>query len=311
MIEVSALSKSYHSIRAVDDVSFTVQKGEIVGFLGPNGAGKTTTMKMITGAIPADSGTVKVAGFDVFESPMEVKSRIGYLPENPPVYGDMTVIDYLGFVASLKGITGRSRRPAVDSSMQRCNVTSVSGRLIQNLSKGYKQRVGIAQAILGNPEVLVLDEPTIGLDPNQIHEVRGLIRDLAKERTVVLSTHILPEVEMTCQRVIVIHRGRVAAIDTIENIIRGRSGGMDVLVRVRGDANAAMQKAASVLSLPVKMHGDFADAFVVSFGAVADRRDELARVVVDGGFGLLEMKALGRSLEDVFRQLTTTDQAAA
>lgn len=311
MIEVSGLCKNYQNIRAVDDVSFTVDRGEIIGFLGPNGAGKTTTMRMITGAIPADGGTVKVAGFDVFENPMEVKARIGYLPENPPVYSEMTVIDYLGFVASLKGLKGRGRRESVDLSMTRCNITDVSRRLIGNLSKGYRQRVGIAQAILGNPEVLILDEPTIGLDPNQIHEVRDLIKSLARERTVILSTHILPEVEMTCQRVIVIHRGRVVATDTIENIVRGRTGEKQVLVRVRNDAAGAMDKVRTALSLNPVMHEGGAGAFTVIMPAGRDEREQIARIAVEGGHGLQELRGLDLTLEEVFRQLTTDEVRAA
>ena len=311
MIEVSGLSKNYMSIRAVDDVTFTIQKGEVVGFLGPNGAGKTTTMKMITGAIPSDAGTVKVAGYDVFEQPMEVKRRTGYLPENPPVYTDMTVLDYLRFVGAIKGLGGRTLSAQVDSAMGRCNITGVSGRLIGNLSKGFKQRVGIAQAILGDPDVLILDEPTIGLDPNQIHEVRARIKDLARERTVVLSTHILPEVEMTCQRVIVIHRGRIVATDTIENIVKSRSGRESVLVRVARDADGAMTKIRQALSIYPSPHEGAGDAFVVTFEKDGDRREELAKLLVDGGHGLLEMRGMALSLEDVFRQLTTDEGKAA
>jgi len=306
MIEVSGLSKSYNSIRAVDDVSFVVGKGEIIGFLGPNGAGKTTTMRIITGAIPSDTGSVKVAGFDVFESPMEVKKRIGYLPENPPVYSEMTVSGYLAFVSALKGIGGREQKAGVDRAMERCNITTVAKRLIGNLSKGYKQRVGIAQAILGNPEVLILDEPTIGLDPNQIHEVRGLIRELANDKTVVLSTHILPEVEMTCQRVIVINRGKIVATDSIDNIISGRNGSLDVYVRISGDRDEAMKTLRAALKVNPTA-ADEEGAFIVPFGMANDRREELASSLVGGGFGLIEMRALGRSLEDVFRKLTTDE----
>ncbi|MBI5528719.1 MAG: ATP-binding cassette domain-containing protein [Deltaproteobacteria bacterium] len=309
MIEVSGVSKSYAGIRAVDDVSFSVSQGEIVGFLGPNGAGKTTTMKMITGAIPADRGAIKVSGFDVFEQPMEVKRRTGYLPENPPVYNDMTVVSYLSFVAAIKGMSGARLRDGVDSSMSRCNVAGVAERLIGNLSKGFKQRVGIAQAILGNPEVLILDEPTIGLDPNQIQEVRSLIKELARERTVILSTHILPEVEMTCQRVMVIHRGRIVATDTMENIVKSRTGGESVLVRVRRDAEAAIKKAREALPVTIERHDGAADSFVAAFGKGEDRREDLARLMVEGGFGLIEMRSLSLSLEEVFRQLTTDEKA--
>jgi len=310
MIEVSGLSKSYQNIRAVEDVSFSVERGEIVGFLGPNGAGKTTTMRILTGAIPADRGTAVVAGFDIFEQPMEVKRRIGYLPENPPLYMDLTVLDYLDFTASLKGLKGVSKSREVHLAMGKCNISDVQGRLIGNLSKGYKQRVGIAQAILGSPEVLILDEPTIGLDPNQIHEVRTLIKALAKERTVILSTHILPEVEMTCQKVVVIHKGRIVATDTIDGIVKGRSGGRQVYVRVKNDSSGAAQKVRSSLLLETEP-GHEPDSFMVIMNPDEDRRDELAKLIVDGGHGLIELKARELSLEDVFRQLTTDETRAA
>lgn len=219
MIELRGLSKRYRDLVAIDDVTFKVDKGEIVGLLGPNGAGKSTTMKILTGFMPATSGQAVVAGFDVFERPMEVKRRLGYLPEVPPVYPDLTVREYLHFVATLKGLRGAARRASVDSSMERVHVAHQHGRLIGNLSKGYQQRVGLAQALLGNPEVLVLDEPTVGLDPRQIGEVRKLIKDLAGEHTVILSTHILQEVTATCERVVVINNGRVVADDKLTQLV--------------------------------------------------------------------------------------------
>jgi ABC-2 type transport system ATP-binding protein len=219
MIDVSNLTKRYRDLVAVDDLSFTVGKGEIVGFLGPNGAGKSTTMRILTGFVPATSGSAKVAGFDVFEEPLEVKRRIGYLPENPPVYGDMTVKAYLAFCAALKKLPRRAVKAEVERVAERVQVTHVMGRVIANLSKGYRQRVGLAQALLGDPEVLVLDEPTVGLDPLQIREVRELIRGLAGKHTVILSTHILPEVAMTCEKVLVIHRGKLVDYDTLDGLI--------------------------------------------------------------------------------------------
>ncbi len=218
MIEVSHLVKSYRDLKAVNDVSFKVDKGEIVGFLGPNGAGKTTTMRMITGALPATSGTVKVSGFDVFESPMEVKRRVGYLPETPPVYPDMTVRAYLRFVAEIKGVGRKGRESEVDRVAVKTNSDKFVHRVIGNLSKGQRQRVGLAQALLGDPEVLILDEPTVGLDPAQIIEVRELIKSLAGKHTIVLSTHILPEVVATCQRVLMIAQGRIVADDTLAGL---------------------------------------------------------------------------------------------
>lgn len=223
MIEVNHLVKTYRELKAVQDVSFKVEKGEIVGFLGPNGAGKTTTMRMITGVLPPTSGSAKVAGFDVFEQPMEVKRRIGYLPETPPVYTDMTVRAYLSFVAEIKGVPAKTRKTDVDQAAEKTNCDKYIHRVIGNLSKGQRQRVGIAQALLGNPEVLILDEPTVGLDPGQIIEVRQLIRSLAGQHTIILSTHILPEVVATCQRVIMLALGKVVANDTLDGLQRANA----------------------------------------------------------------------------------------
>src|ERR687885_1052057 len=236
MIEVSHLSKTYRDLKAVDDVSFQVQSGEILGFLGPNGAGKTTTMRILTGVLPPSSGTVKVSGFDVFEQPLEVKKRIGYLPENPPVYTDMTVRAYLRFVASIKGVARKARDGEVDRVAQKTNCTQFIQRVIGNLSKGQKQRVGLAQALLGDPEVLILDEPTVGLDPNQIIETRQLIKALGGDRTIVLSTHILPEVSAVCNKVVIINRGTVVAVDTPDALTRRLTGADRVAVTVRGPA---------------------------------------------------------------------------
>lgn len=219
MITIEGLAKRYRDLTAIEDVSFSVGKGEIVGFLGPNGAGKSTTLKILAGFMPATSGRAQVAGFDVFQKPLEVKRRMGYLPEVPPVYPDLTVAEYLTFVASLKGLRGKARRTDVAHVLERVNIGHQEKRLIGNLSKGYQQRVGIAQALLGNPQVLILDEPTVGLDPRQIGEVRRLIRDLAGEHTVILSTHILQEVTATCQRVIVINKGRIVADDPITHLV--------------------------------------------------------------------------------------------
>jgi ABC-2 type transport system ATP-binding protein len=224
MIEVNHLVKTYRDLKAVQDVSFTVKKGEIVGFLGPNGAGKTTTMRMITGVLPPTSGNAKVAGFDVFEHPMEVKRRIGYLPETPPVYTDMTVRSYLSFVAEIKGVPRKTRKAEVEQAAEKTNCAAYIHRVIGNLSKGQRQRVGLAQALLGDPEILILDEPTVGLDPGQIIEVRQLIKSLAGRHTIILSTHILPEVVATCQRVVMLAQGRVVADDTLPGLQRAHAG---------------------------------------------------------------------------------------
>jgi ABC-2 type transport system ATP-binding protein len=221
MIEVTNLVKRYRDLVAVDGISFSVAKGEVLGFLGPNGAGKTTTMRILTGASPATSGKAMVAGFDVFEQPLEVKRRVGYLPEQPPLYDDLDTLSYLRFVSRIKGLRGERQKSEIERVIAACNLESVRKRRLGELSKGFRQRVGLAQALLGEPEVLILDEPTIGLDPNQIVEVRSLIQKLAEKHTVILSTHYLPEVIQLCKRVVIVHRGRIAANDTLENLTAG------------------------------------------------------------------------------------------
>ncbi|HVN88134.1 MAG TPA: ATP-binding cassette domain-containing protein [Candidatus Binatia bacterium] len=245
MIEVRNLTKRYGDITAVSDVSFTAQTGQILGFLGPNGAGKTTTMRIITGFLPATSGTVKVAGFDIFDESYEVRKRIGYLPENPPLYNDMSVTTYLQFVARIKGIGTRELSEALDRALQVCGLTEVSNRLLGHLSKGYRQRVGLAQALIHNPTVLVLDEPTIGLDPRQIIDIRTLIRELARDRTVILSTHILPEVSQLCEKVVIINAGRVVLEGSIEDLTRDASLEQVFLRAVSGDGDDAHREATT------------------------------------------------------------------
>jgi ABC-2 type transport system ATP-binding protein len=310
MIEVKGLTKFYKHIKAIEDVSFTVERGDIVGFLGPNGAGKTTTMKIITGFMPPDSGTAKVAGFDVFEQPMEVKKRIGYLPENPPLYNDMTVNDYLKFVASIKGVESKKINDEIERVSEKCAIKDVGKRLIAHLSKGYRQRVGIAQAILGNPEIVIFDEPTIGLDPNQVFEVRTLIKELAREKTVILSTHILPEVEMTCKKVIVIHRGHIVATEPIEDLLRRRKRINEVVIRVRRFSLELMKQIQEKFNVKINQPPQIEDGFNVIFENNEDKREEIAKFIVDGGFGLLELRPITLSLEDVFRELTTEEKAA-
>ncbi|MGH9800007.1 MAG: ABC transporter ATP-binding protein, partial [Blastocatellia bacterium] len=249
MIEVEHLTKSYGQARAVNDISFKVEKGEILGFLGPNGAGKTTTMRILTGYLPATGGTARVSGFDVFEDSMEVRKRIGYLPEVPPLYPDMTVSDYLAFVSQIKGVTNADIPKRVEESMRMTNLTERKDWLIKKLSRGFKQRVGIAQAVVHNPDVVILDEPTVGLDPTQRGEVRNLIKGLAGEHTIILSTHILSEVETTCDRVVIINKGKIAAIDTPENLTSQLKGGERVKVVVRGESDnlrGALEKLEGV-----------------------------------------------------------------
>lgn len=314
MIEVDHLIKSYGQARAVNDISFKVEKGEILGFLGPNGAGKTTTMRILTGYLPATGGTARIAGYDVFEQSMEVRKRIGYLPETPPLYPEMTVEAYLTFVARIKGVTGTDIPGRVEESMKLTNLTDRRKELIKRLSRGYKQRVGIAQAIVHNPDVVILDEPTVGLDPNQIKEVRNLIKGLSGEHTIILSTHILPEVEMTCDRVVIINKGRIAAIDTTEGLTRQLKGGERVQIQVRGDVETLRSKLEGVEGL-IRIDLESHEGSDLVTGSIEseegkDLRARIASTVVHGGLDLIEIRAVGLSLEDIFMQLTTEEKAA-
>jgi ABC-2 type transport system ATP-binding protein len=317
MIEVENLTKRYGPYTAVENVSFKVQKGEILGFLGPNGAGKTTTMRIITGYMPATVGTVRVAGFDVFENPIEAKRHIGYLPETPPLYPDMRVNHYLEFVAKVKGVGAKERRARIDEAMQKARITDVPRKVIGRLSKGYRQRVGLAQALVGNPEVLILDEPTSGLDPKQIVETREMIKALGGDHTVILSTHILHDVGMTCGRVLIISKGRVAAEDTPENLTRRLKGAEALRVDARGDKAAielAIRAVAGIAAVRPTASKDPTEgvlSFEVEAQAGRDIRAEVARAVVQKGFELVGLQRLGLSLEDIFLQLTTTDTTPA
>lgn len=314
MIEVEHLTKSYGPARAVNDISFKVEKGEILGFLGPNGAGKTTTMRILTGYLPATGGTARVAGYDVFEDSMEVRKRIGYLPETPPLYPDMSVTDYLAFVARIKGVEAGDLPNRVAEAMRMTNLTERKDWLIKKLSRGYKQRVGIAQAVVHNPDVVILDEPTVGLDPNQIKEVRNLIKGLAGEHTIILSTHILPEVEMTCDRVVIINKGKIAAIDTTENLTSQLKGGERVKIIVKGEPETlrgVLEPVEGVSKVEIESieHGGGLKAMIESDQG-HDLRGRIAATVVNHGFELLELRAESLSLEDIFMQLTTEEKAA-
>jgi len=314
MIEVDSLTKRYGRATAVDGVSFRVEKGEILGFLGPNGAGKTTTMRILTCYLPPTDGTARVSGYDVFEQPMEVRRRVGYLPETPPLYPDMEVRQYLDFCGRIKGVPVADRRTKVDDAIEKCRVGEVRDTLIAKLSKGFRQRVGLAQAILHNPDVLILDEPTSGLDPKQIIETRDLIRGLGGEHTVILSTHILPEVSMTCGRVVIINKGRVVAEDTPDNLTRRLKGAGTLRVEVRGDEASILSTLRGVPGvLAAHTRGGHDGALLVDVEADSGRdvRSDLARAVVGGGFDLLEIQQMGMSLEEIFLHLTTTDDAAA
>ncbi len=315
MIEVDHLSKRSGTVTAVDDVSFRVEQGEILGFLGPNGAGKTTTMRIITGYMPATSGKAVVAGYDVFEQPLEAKRRTGYLPETPPLYPDMTVREYLTFVAKIKGLR-QDIRSRVDEVMKRTWIADMADRHCAKLSKGYKQRVGLAQAIIHNPEVLVLDEPTAGLDPKQIIETRQLIRELAGTHTIVLSTHILPEVAQTCQRVVIINKGKVVAVDTPEGLTARLQGAVTIYVQSDGPADAVGAALASVPGVSRVRAGSVpgsgpAATYEIDTEKGVDVRRGLAAAVVNGGWGLLELRPLRMSLEDIFLSVTTEEAAEA
>jgi ABC-2 type transport system ATP-binding protein len=311
VIEVQHLSKQYGPVRAVDDVSFRAEAGEILGFLGPNGAGKTTTMRIITGYMPASEGKAIVAGFDVFDQPIEAKRRTGYLPETPPLYPDMTVREYLNFVAKIKGIH-KDVKGRVDEAMKKTWVSDMANRHCAKLSKGYRQRVGLAQALIHNPDVLVLDEPTAGLDPKQIMETRQLIRALAGSHTIILSTHILPEVSQTCQRVVIINKGKVVAVDTPEGLTEQLRGAQSLMVEAQGprdDIQRALQNLAGVTRVLVTEPRDLTAHYQVDSDTGVDIRREVAATIVRGGWGLLELRPSRLSLEDVFLKLMTEEPA--
>ena len=316
MIKVEGLSKRYARTLAVDNISFEVEKGQIVGFLGPNGAGKTTTMRVLTCFLPPTSGTASVAGFDVLENPLEVKKRIGYLPETPPVYPEMEVTEYLTFVGKLKGIPSKDIKRRVDEVMGRCAVADVSTKLIGKLSKGYRQRVGLAQAIIHNPDVLVLDEPTAGLDPKQIIETRELIKGLAGDHTIILSTHILSEVEHSCERVIIIAQGRLVAIDSVANLTNRLRGSEAVALEVEAgdgrpnpsEVQQRLEQVPGVSHVVMKDSKDSRLMFEIESLQGRHIRADLARTVVNSGWNLSELRAVGLSLEDIFLQLTAAEQ---
>jgi len=317
MITVTELTKRYARQTAVDHISFEVHKGEIVGFLGPNGAGKTTTMRMLTCFLPPTSGTAQVAGFDVLEQPLEVKKRIGYLPEMPPLYPEMETAEYLIFVGKLKGLATGDVPKRVDDVCDRCAIADVRSKLIGKLSKGYRQRVGLAQAILHNPDVLILDEPTSGLDPKQIIETRELIRSLGGDHTIILSTHILSEVEHSCERVIIINQGKLVAQDTVINLTNRLRGSEQVALEIQaanGNLNQAevrqrLEQVAGVGRVVLKDTRDNHCAFEVESLQGRSIRAELARAVVTAGWDLNELRPVGFSLEDIFLQLTAAEKA--
>jgi len=306
MIRVSHLTKIYPGRTAVNDVTFDVRRGEIVGFLGPNGAGKTTTMRILTGYLPASGGEISVAGYDVLTESLEVRRRLGYLPENCPLYPEMRVDEYLRFRAGLKGLGGRRQRLRVREVKELCGLTDVGHRIIGQLSKGYRQRVGLAESLVHEPELLILDEPTIGLDPNQIRQVRELIKELAKQHTILLSTHILPEVEMTCQRVLIIHEGRIVASDTPGQLRTLFKGTTRVVAEIRGAADRIaplLSALPSAQKVAVEPEGEWLRA-TVEFAEDRDPGRAVFEAVVGQGWTLRELRTERRSLEDIFVALT-------
>ena len=325
MIEVEHLTKFYGTIPVVRDVTFNVERGEILGFLGPNGAGKTTTMRMITGYLPPTSGTVRVAGFDVVEKSLDARQHLGYLPETVPLYTELTTFEYLDFRGRITGLhNSRDRRARMYEVMERLNLTDVANKQVGNLSRGYRQRVGLAQAMLHNPDVLILDEPTVGLDPVQITEVRDLIKELGTDHTIILSTHLLPEVSMVCNRVIIINRGRLVALDTPIHLAEGANAAMSVQAEVGGLPSAILAglrgvsgvKSARLINadgtapiIPAEKAPAGDNTYQIDTTPSMDVRSQLASAIVGGGFQLIELKAVRPSLEDIFVNIITQDAA--
>ena len=313
MIEVRELSKQYGDVTAVDNLTFRAETGEIMGFLGPNGAGKTTTMRMLTCYLPPTSGTASVDGFDIAEESIEVRRRIGYLPEQPPLYLDMTVESYLRFVAKIKGVPSAQLRSCLDDTMQKTGVTHVARTVIGHLSKGYKQRVGLAQALVHNPSVLILDEPTVGLDPKQIIDIRETIKSLRGEHTIILSTHILPEVSMTCQKVVIINNGRIVGEGSPESLTAQLKEGEVLRAQVAGPRDEVQALLAGVAGVLDVQHEDAVAGgiYLVTTAPGQDVRDPLAKAVVDSGYGLRELRSMDMSLEDIFLRLTNEERVEA
>jgi ABC-2 type transport system ATP-binding protein len=315
LIEVQNLTKAYGPVTAVDHVSFTVNKGEILGFLGPNGAGKTTTMRILTGFMPASSGTARVAGFDVSTDSLEVRRHIGYLPEAPPLYPDMAVETYLDFVLRIKNVPAEQRRARVADALEKTNLGDKRTQLIKRLSRGYKQRVGLAQALVHDPDVIVLDEPTVGLDPKQIIEVRHLIKGLAGTHTIILSTHILPEVSMTCDRVVIINKGKIAAVDTPQNLTSQLKSGQRIQIEVQAPEKPLQDLLGQIPGASrVEVDASRADGHMLAIVEAApgkDIRSLIAAKVIEKHWELYELRGVSMSLEDIFLELTTDDAAHA
>ena len=315
MIQVENLTKRFGQHVAVDSINFTVDSGEILGFLGPNGAGKSTTMNILTGYISATEGTALIDGIDILEQPEEAKKKIGYLPEFPPLYGEMTVTEYLNFVSEIKGVKTSDKKAGLDRIMDLVRIGDVKGRLIRNLSKGYRQRVGLAQALVGNPDVLILDEPTVGLDPKQIVEIRNLIKKLGKSHTIILSSHILPEVSEVCERVAIIDRGRIVASDTPANLSKGLGDTSRITLRIAASEKQALKVVGELQGIrSVESQGsrepDTVDIIVQAENNV-DIRRPLFHAFSRASYPILMMRAVGMTLEDIFMRVTTQDDTVS
>jgi ABC-2 type transport system ATP-binding protein len=306
MIEVENLSKSYGPREAIKNLSFQIGKGEVVGFLGPNGAGKSTTMNILSCIMPASSGTAKICGFDVFEQSLEIRKLIGYLPETPPLYSDMVVTDFLAFASRLRNISSRKTPLAVERVIEQCSLKEVKNRIIGRLSKGYQQRVGIAQALVHNPDILILDEPTIGLDPIQIIEIRKLIQDLASSHTIILSSHILPEITQICKRVIIISDGEIAAVDSLEALTTRLRKGERLLLKLRHSNNETIGKLRTLKRVNTVIE-DRTGQFTIDCDPQANIQDNIAQLSIDNSWGIIELKPASVTLEEIFLKLTVEE----
>jgi ABC-2 type transport system ATP-binding protein len=306
MIEVENLSKSYGPREAIKNLSFQIGKGEVVGFLGPNGAGKSTTMNILSCIMPASSGTAKICGFDIFEQSLEIRKLIGYLPETPPLYSDMVVTDFLAFASRLRNISSRETPLAVERVIEQCSLKEVKNRIIGRLSKGYQQRVGIAQALVHNPDILILDEPTIGLDPIQIIEIRKLIQDLASSHTIILSSHILPEITQICKRVIIISDGEIAAVDSLEALTTRLRKGERLLLKLRHSNNETIGKLRTLKRVNTVIE-DQAGQFTIDCDPQANIQDNIAQLSIDNSWGIIELKPASVTLEEIFLKLTVEE----
>ena len=307
MIEVENLTKHYGPRKAINNLTFQVAQGEVVGFLGPNGAGKSTTMNILSYILPAPSGTARIRGYDIFEHSLEIRKIIGYLPENPPLYPDMSVRDYLMFAAKIRRMTGKQTGTAVERVIENCSLKDVGHRIIGRLSKGYQQRVGLAQALVHDPDILILDEPTIGLDPIQIIEIRKLIQELAASHTIILSSHILPEIAQICQRVIIINEGEIAAVDSLEGLTASLRKSDRLSLTIRNDGNKVEEKLNSLKQVLSVLPGE-KNQFLLECELNSNLQDEIARLALENQWGLVEIKPLSLTLEDVFLKLTIEEK---